>query len=161
MARTISETTSSTTFLDTNIYNVITKDSSQSLTPSLGTKSKKSAGVVKLANMLLKLLFTVKGSNYLDKEEGTTFVRVFTMAMHSEDAVLVRIQAALDDAVTQIESNQASYDVPDTEKLKSAYVSSFGITENGNSKNFEAAITIEVASGDTTDVQLPSTLYIR
>ena len=159
MARVISSSTTATTYLDTNIYNTITSDGSQPLKASLGTKSKKSAGIVKLANMFLKLLYTIKGSNYLDKNEGTAFVRIFDMATSDEDALVSRVHMAVEDAAGQIEYNQSLYEVPTDERLKRAYISAFSVTQDGKgNNNINMAIGLEVESGLTTQVQLPSTI---
>ena len=159
MARAISSSTTATTFLDTNIYNEITSDSSQAIKPTLGVKSKKSAGIVKLANMFLKLLYTIKGSNYLDKNEGTTFVRVFNMSTADEDAVLTRVHTAVEDAAGQIEYNQSLTEVPPAERLKRAFISSFSISRDVSGNDIiNMAIGLEVESGLTTQVQLPSTI---
>ena len=161
MARTISEKTTTQTFLDTNVYNTITADSSQPITPSLGVKSAKSTGVVKLINMFLKLLYTVPGSNYLDKTEGTNFVRIYDIAPSDEDAVLTRVQTAVDAAAEQIMYNQSLLTVPDNEKLQRAYVDSFSITyDSGGRSQVNITIGLEVVSGSNVAVQLPSTLHV-
>ena len=161
MARTITSTTTSRTNLDTNIYNTITADSSQPVTPSLGTKSTKATGVVKLVNVFLKTLYTYKGSNYLNKDEGTTFVKIYDLAPNDEDAVLARVQTAVDDAAEQIIYNQSTVVVPDNEKLQRAYIDSFSIVYgNGGKSEVKITIGLSVVSGDSTAVQLPSTVHV-
>lgn len=161
MARTITNTTTTRTNLDTNIYNTITADSSQPVTPSFGTKSTKATGVVKLVNMFLKVLYTYKGSNYLNKDEGTTFVKIYDLAPNDEDAVLTRVQTAIDDAAEQIMYNQTTLVVPDNERLQRAYVDSFSIVYDSNGRSeVKIAIGLDVVSGDSTAVQLPSTVHV-
>lgn len=158
MARTVYGTTISNSSLDTNIYNTITADGKTATIPSFGTVSKKSAGIVKLMNMFLKLLYTEKGTNYTNPEEGTNYVQVYNYAPTSAGAVRSHVQLAVDDAAEQIMYNQSLYGVPTTEQLKKAYIESFSVTYDSAQRSVvNVAIQLEVVSGDTTAVQLPST----
>lgn len=153
MARTIYDTTIATELLDTNIYSNITADGSAAINPSLGKTSTKSAGIVKLVNMFLKLLYTYKGSNYLDKNEGTYFTALFNLNVQDIDVAESKVQDAIDEASTQIQSAQSLQGAPDTEKLRRAYISKFELDEDNT---VLMAINIEVVSGVATAVQLPS-----
>lgn len=158
MARTIYSSVISSTNLDTSIYSTITSEGKDPVTPSFGTTSKKAAGIVKLMNMFLKLLYTEKGSNYLDLEEGTDFVQVYSTVPTSENVVLAKVQSAMEDAAEQIMFNQSLRGIPVTEKLRRAYLDSFSVTYDAEGRSvLNIAIGLEVVSGDSTAVQLPST----
>lgn len=153
MARKIQSTTTDTTLLDTNIYNTITGDGIDPVSPALGLKSVKSAGIVKLVNRFLKLLYTFKGTNYLDKEEGTKFTQLFNLNVQDSDVAQAKVQDAIDDATEQIIAIQSAQGVPNTERLRLATMSSFEVTE---AREVRISITLEVLTGDQTTVQLPS-----
>ena len=153
MARTISNTTTSSTLLDTNIYNNITADSSEPVSPTLGTTSTKSFGIVKLVNMFLKMLYTFKGSNFLDKNEGTEFTSLFNLNIQDASIAESKVQDAIDEASLQITRMQSIQGVPETEKLRRAYISNFEVTDE---RVVLISINLEVVSGESTEVQLPS-----
>ena len=154
MARTIIKETTDTERLDTNIFNTITGDSSQPVAPSLGTTSTKSAGIVKVVNIFIKLMYTLKGSNFLDKAEGTFFVNLFHYNINDLDVAKSKVQNAMDDAFEQIQKTQAATGVPDTEKVSFVTITNLTQEENGD---LDIEITLGVESGATTAIQLPST----
>jgi hypothetical protein len=153
MARKIQPTTTDTTLLDTNIYNTVTEDGIDPVSPSIGTTSVKSAGIAKLVNRFLKLLYTLKGTNYLDKEEGTEFIQLFNLNVQDAVVAQAKVQDAIDDATDQIISIQSAQGVPNTERLRTATMTSFRVTD---AREVQIGITLEVLTGDQTTVQLPS-----
>lgn len=153
MARKIYATTIDKELLDTNIYNNITVDSSKPVQPSLGTTSTKAAGIVKLVNMFLKILYTYKGTNYLNKNEGTYFTSLFNLNVQDIGVAESKVQDAIDEASAQIMGFQSIQGVPDSEKLRRAYISNFELDDDDT---VLMEINIEVVSGVTTAVQLPS-----
>jgi len=153
MARVIQETTTDTVNLDTNIYSTITAAGVAPVVPSFGVTSTKSAGIVKLVNMFIKLLYTLKGTNYLDKSEGTYFTNLFTLNVQDSSVAQSKVQDAIDDATEQIVTVQASLGVPNTEKLKSVTITTFVVNADND---VEIGLTLEVLSGSATQVQLPS-----
>ena len=153
MARKIQSTTTDTTLLDTNIYNTVTEEGIDPVSPALGLTSTKSSGIVKLVNRFLKLLYTLKGTNYLDKEEGTKFTNLFTLNVQDSDVAQAKVQDAIDDATEQIIDIQSKQGVPNSERLRQAVMTSFQVTE---SREVQIGITLEIVTGDQTTVQLPS-----
>ena len=153
MARTIQPTTTDTTLLDTNVYNTIDGTGLDPVQPSFGTTSVKAAGIVKLVNRFLKLLYTLKGSNYLDKEEGTNFIQLFNLNVQDTSVAQARVQDAIDDATEQIIAVQSAQGVPNSERLRAATMTRFQVDE---SRTVNIEITLEVLTGGSTTVQLPS-----
>lgn len=154
MARDIKSTTTDTELLDTNIFNEIDGTGAIPVQPTLTTQSTKCAGIVKLVNRFIKLLYTIKGSNYLDKEEGTEFVQIFNLNIQDSDVAHSKVQDAIDDATEQIIATQSLQGVPNTERLRRTFISAFDIEDETRELSIE--ITLEVLTGDTTSVQLPS-----
>ena len=103
--------------------------------------------------MFIKLLFTQKGSSYINKLEGTYFSRIFDTNVRDGDAVLSKIQDAMDDAADQIMAMQSLRGAPSEEKLTSAEISSFEVVDG---RNVAVEIKLSVAAGEQAVVQLPS-----
>lgn len=153
MARTIQSNTTSNILLDTNIYNTISADGVAPVLPALGLSSTKASGIVKLVNRFLKLLYTLKGTNYLDKEEGTLFTNLFSLNVQDSDVAQTKVQDAIDDATAQIIAIQSRQGVPNAERLRAAVMTNFQVT---STREVQIAITLEVLTGNQTTVQLPS-----
>ena len=154
MARIINKnTTRSDSLLDTNIYNPITEDSVYPVQPSMTEVSTKADGIVKLVNRFIKLLYTLKGSNYIDKLEGTYLPQLFSANNANDDFLQSKILAAMLDAESQVKRVQAVYGAPLTEKLKTATLLGFWIDEDNK---LQIEITLEVVTGYKTPVSLPS-----
>ena len=153
MARIIQNNTTDSTRLDTNIYNTITEDGTNPVVPTFEATSLKTAGIVKVVNMFIKLLYTLKGTNYLNKQEGTYFTNLFTLNVQDADVAQIKVQDAVDDASEQLITIQAELGVPTTEKLRQVYIDTFLVSDNNE---VEIGLTLEVVSGNQTTVQLPS-----
>lgn len=156
MARKITDTTTASAGIDTNVFNPIAEISITPLRASFTSVSYKVAGIVKISNMFTKLLLTKKGTNVLNKQEGTYFSNIFNSNMYDGEAIFSKIQDAVDDAVDQIMQTQAIRGAPLSEKLVSATISSFTLTDDN--RNFDVSVKLTFASGDQTSIELPSTL---
>ncbi len=154
MARIInSSTTKGNSLIDTNIYNPIEEVSTQPVLPTFTTTSTKADGIVKLVNRFIKLLYTLKGSNYVDKQEGTYLTRLFSISNSNESYLQSKIVSAIRDAEVQIKKVQEKQGVPLEEKLKVAQLVGFWIDEE---RKLQIEVTLEVMTGYTTPVSLPS-----
>ena len=153
MARMISPTTTDTALLDTNVFNEITGEPQFPVQPTLGVTSTKVAGIVKVVNRFIKLLYTLKGTNFLDKSEGTYFTNLFTLNVQDEELAQSRVQDAVDDATNQIIKVQSLQGVPVNEKLRSATLTQFTVSET---REVLMGVSLLFIGGNQTTVQLPS-----
>ena len=155
MARPVNTTTTSTTGLDTNVISNITLDGSQSVGIGFDAASTKVAGVMKVANMFFKILLTLKGSNPIDQDEGTTLVDLFDSNIADEQVLFVCVKEAVDDALAQMLTLQDASGAVEEEQIASASVVNFSFEEAEGPK-VDFGVNVYNAAGDSFTLEVPS-----
>lgn len=154
MTRPVQQKTTSISSLDLNIVTNISLSPNQPVQTGFETSSTKVAGILKAANMFYKILFTKKGSNPLDSDEGTDFVDLYESSIADNEVLFSFVNTEVDSAFEQIQSYQEDAGVDDTEKIVAARIVNFSTDTETNELNVN--IGLFVASGETTTLQIPS-----
>jgi hypothetical protein len=92
----------------------------QKVTFTFGKRSKPVAGILKLVQMLVKMLLTTPGSDHFATDVGTVIQGLFKRAVSASSFQLLKmdIMMSIQDLERQILDIQASQPIPDDERLK-------------------------------------------
>jgi hypothetical protein len=152
--RPVQDKTTNTTALDTNIVTDITLTKTIPVNTGFDQASTKSTGIVKAANMFFKILLTQKGSNPINKEEGTEFPDIFESGITDEDILFSIATEEVEAAFEQIQALQEANGVSVDEQIANVVITKFSL--NQETSELEMDTSIYVASGEKTTLQLPS-----
>jgi len=152
--RPVQNKTTNATGLDTNIVTGISLTDTIPVNTGFDSSSTKATSIVKASNMFFKVLLTEKGSNPLNKSEGTEFPSIFESGITDKEILFTIASEEVEDAFTQVKDFQEDAGVPEDEQIVNALIVKFFI--NPETFELEMDINIFVASGEKTTLQLPS-----
>lgn len=92
----------------------------QKMSFTFGVRSKPVSGILKLVQMLVKMLLTTPGTDHFATDTGTIILGLFKRAVAQSSFQLVKmdIMISIQDLERQILDIQAGQPVPDDERLK-------------------------------------------
>jgi len=117
-----------------------------------GENSLKVAGIAKLSNIFLKRLFTKRGSNPVDLNEGTEFTDLIGSNISDEEELIIIIQDSINETQQQITDSQANLELPADERLASANLYKF---EKITGDRIEIYIELITLAGTTALIKAP------
>ena len=121
-----------------------------------GTQSKKVSGILKLSGVFLKKLFTIRGSNPIDMNEGTDFYSLIGGNISDQEEALLLIQNCLKDAQDQVKLDQLNQKVPSDETLVNVELASF---EMPTVDSAYVIVNLYSSAGELATIKLPSAAY--
>lgn len=135
--------------VDTHIVGL---DTNLSVKFLFGPSSKKVSGIIKVGNVFLKKLFTLRGSNPLSIYEGTDFPTLVGSNISDEESTTMVVQNAIKDAEEQVIQDQAAQDLPEDEMLASVTLVYLNfITE----ERLDVSVDLITAAGRRAVIKLP------
>lgn len=131
----------------------------QSVSFTWGVRSKPVSGILKLVQMVVKLLLTTPGRDSFAVETGTIVPTLTKRGVSKSSVQLVKMDIAvsLQDLERQIQDLQAAQAIPDDERLKEILVRRVEFLEVSN----EWRIEISVSSESGEQVAFDVSPYLR
>jgi hypothetical protein len=159
--RPVTATTTDTTRLDTGIIAGITLNKSVAAATGLDPQSTKTAGFAKAISIYYKLLFTEKGTNPLNAQEGTSLPTLYQSNITDLDTLFVDVSNDVTDAFTQLSDIQNRNNATAEEKIVGVDIIDFrttlpdaGAAASGTRLDF--SLLFRNAAGEKSPYQLPS-----
>jgi len=153
--------TTDTVSLDTGILAGITFNKNTETATGQDTQSTKTAGLAKAMSNFYKILFTEKGSNPLNIQEGTSLSDLYLSNINDIQTLAMEVSSAVTDAFAQFSSIQDFNKVTAQEKLVGVVITDLrttvpatGATAGSNTLDF--SLLFSNAAGSTSPVQTPS-----
>lgn len=156
--RTVQTKTTDTSRLDINIVESLSLDGSVPVNTGFSKSSTKSAGLYKSSNMFYKILYTEKGSNPVNKDEGTELMTLFQSNITDREVLYAFVDTQVSSALEQLQDYQSRASATDDELITNAVIDLFEFSDEGPTLDF--SVDLHNAVGETATLQIPSIVLI-
>lgn len=126
----------------------------QKMAFTLGARSKPVSGVLKLVQMVVKILLTTPGTDHYAPALGTVLPSLVRrgVSRSSEQVIKMDIAISIQDLERQIQEIQASEAIPDDERLRAIHIRQLQYLEASAEWNLEISVESQAGQGVAFDV---------
>jgi len=126
----------------------------QSMSFTFGVRTKPVTGILKLVQMIVKLLLTTPGTDKFAIETGTVVPNLLKRGVSSSSDQIIKmdIMVSLRDLESQIQSIQAAESIPDAERLKELTIEKVQFLPASNEWIINIAVLSEAGEGVVFDI---------
>lgn len=119
-----------------------------------GRRTKFNSGILKLVQMIIKMILTTPGSDTFATQVGTIIPSLIRRGVTSSNAQTIKmdITVSLQDLERQIRDIQAAQPIPDDERLREIEIRTVEFLDTSNEWNIELSVLSEAGEGVSFDL---------